>query len=298
MKTKKHHHNINSKPITHTMRNILILTMSSAVLCSANIFAADPVAIKPAPGSLGFGTQSYYQSYIQNIIKVVPLTPDQQNTMMKIIEARDKAIQDYNAANADKLKAAMQAIVAADKSQDKEASAKARKEYDALHVGSTEINAKAQKELDEVLTPEQKAKRTEASVNQMIEAMTAGVTLTPEQVAKLKAIVAESGGRQNYRALQDVLTAEQKAAIAKNRTLSITKMRFGRANLTGEQIKQIESAYDDLAKSGSIKPEEIYKKLTDAVNKLLTPEQWQAEHAPQKEDKEGAPQVLQVKPLK
>lgn len=296
MKTKKHHHNINPKPITHTMRNILILTMSSAVLCSANIFAADPVAIKPAPGSLGFGTQSY----IQNIIKVVPLTPDQQNTMMKIIEARDKAIQDYNAANADKLKAAMQAIVAAYKSQDKEAIAKARKEYDALHAGSTEINAKAQKELDEVITPEQKAKRKEASVNQVIKSLTGGVTLTPEQEAKLKAIVAESGGgqsreRANYQAVQDVLTAEQKAAIAKNRTLSITKMRFGRANLTGEQIKQIESAYDDLAKSGSIKPEEIYKKLTDAVNNLLTPEQKKANKAQQEE---GAEEALQVKPLK
>ncbi|MEI7822121.1 MAG: Spy/CpxP family protein refolding chaperone [Verrucomicrobiota bacterium] len=289
------------------MRNILILTMSSAVLCSANIFAADPVAIKPAPGSLGFGTESY----IQKIIKFVPLTPDQQNSMMKIIEARDKSLQELRAKNADKSLAVKQAILAAYKSQDKEAIAKARKEYEALHAGSTEIYAKARKELDGVLTSEQRAKYQEGRVTSVMKFAFDGMTLTPEQKKEIKAIAfAESSGVNSgsgvdyqedlavHQAVQSVLTAEQKATIAKKRTLSITKTRFGRANLTGEQIKQIESAYDDLAKSGSIKPEEIYKKLTDAVNNLLTPEQKKANKAQQKEGAEGAPQVLQVKPLK
>ena len=42
--------------------------------------------------------------------------------------------------------------------------------------------------------------------------------------------------------------------------------------LTAEQTRQLETAYDDLAKSGA-KPEELPKKLNDAVNNLLTPEQ-------------------------
>ena len=42
--------------------------------------------------------------------------------------------------------------------------------------------------------------------------------------------------------------------------------------LTAEQTKHLETAYDDLAKSGA-KPEELPKKLNDAVNNLLTPEQ-------------------------
>ena len=291
------------------MRNILILTVSSAALCAANIFAADPVAnpgpqLKPlaqAPGtSLAGGVivtspqggnpgeafgrgrgKSASEWYIESINKVVPLTPDQQNTMMKIIEARDKSIQEYNAANADKLKAANQAVMDAYKSQDKEAIAKAQKENQALFAGSSEIYAKAQKELDGVLTPEQKAKRKEASVNQIVKSLTDGVTLTPEQETKIKAIIAESGGgesreRANYQAVQDVLTAEQKAAIAKNRTLSMTKMMFGRANLTADQLKQIESVYDDIAKSGNTKPQELTKKLNDAVNTLLTPAQKEA----------------------
>ena len=288
------------------MRNILILTASSAVLCATNIFAADPVAnpgaqLKPqtqthgggfggsvlinGPGvgnpgvaiGRGGGGKSAAEWHIENINKVVPLTPEQQNTMMKIIEARDKAMQEFQAKNADKLKAASQAMMDAYKSQDKEAIAKAQKENQALWAGTSAISSKAQKELDDVLTPEQKAKRAETRVTQTIKALTDGVTMTPEQEKKMKAILAESDGgesreRANYKALQDVLTAEQKAAIAKSRTLSMTKMMFGRANLTTDQTKQIEAAYDDLAKSGE-KPEELPKKLNDAVNNLLTSEQ-------------------------
>ena len=285
------------------MRNILILSVSAAALCAMNTFAADPVA-NPGPqlrpqaqvqaGGFGAGVivngggnpgvaigrdggKSPSEWYIESINKTVPLTPDQQNTMMKIIEARDKATKEFQTKNADKLKAASQAMMDAYKSKDKEAIAKAQKENQALWAGTSAISSKAQKELDDVLTPEQKAKRKEASVNQIVKSLTDGVTLTPEQDKAIKAIIAESGGgetreRANYKGVQDVLTAEQKAAIAKNRSLSYAKMMFGRANLTADQIKQIESAYDDLAKSGS-NPQELSKKLNDAVNNLLTPEQ-------------------------
>jgi len=323
------------------MRNILILTASCTILTSANIFAADPVAnpnpnpspqLKPqaqAPGaSFGgvivngggnpggavgrsAGGKSASEWYIESINRIVPLTPDQQNAMMKIIEARDKAIQEYNAANADKLKAASQAMMDAYKSQDKEAIAKAQKENQALYAGTSAIYAKAQKELDDVLTPGQKAKRAEARTSQVIKSLTDGATLTPEQEKKIKAIIAESGGgesreRANYQAVQDVLTAEQKAAISKNRTLSMTKMMFGRVNLTADQTKQIEAAYDDLVKSGA-KPEELAKKLNDAVNGLLTDEQKEklkggfatgrpGTAAPGASI--GAPQILKIEPRK
>jgi hypothetical protein len=42
--------------------------------------------------------------------------------------------------------------------------------------------------------------------------------------------------------------------------------------LTAERTKHLETAYDNLAKSGA-KPEELPKKLNDAVNNLLTSEQ-------------------------
>ena len=229
------------------MRNFLILTMSSAVLCAVNSFAADDISpataraqLKPlAPQSgqaLGGGViinnsggnpgaalgraggKSASEWYIESINKVVPLTPDQQNTMMKIIEARDKATQEFNAKNADKMKAAQQAMGDAFKSQDKDAIAKAQKEYQGVFAGTSEIYRKSQKELDDVLTPEQKAKRKDAQVAQLIKSLTGGVTLTPEQETKIKAVIAEAGGgegegreRMNYKAVQDILTPEQKA---------------------------------------------------------------------------------------
>lgn len=321
------------------MRNSFILTLSSAVLCTVSIFAADdispaptrPQVKPPAPqsgqafrggviinnsgGNPGAalaraGGKSPSEWYIESVNKVVPLTPDQQNTMMKIIEARDKAVQEFNAKNADKMKAAQQAMGDAFKSQDKDAIAKAQKEYQGVFAGTSEIYRKSQKELDDVLTPEQMAKRKDAQVAQVIKSLTDGVTLTAEQETKIKAVVAEAGGgegreRANYQAVQDVLTAGQKAAITKNRTLSMTKMMFGRANLTADQLKAIETAYDDIVKSGNAKPGEIPQKLHDAVNNLLTPEQKEAKIADFQERAPrgaagttplGAPQILNPAP--
>ena len=286
------------------MRSILILTVSSAVFSAVNILAAGD-APNPSPqvkptaqvqgggviiggggnpgGALGrfAGGKSASEWYIESVNKLVPLTPDQQNVMMRIIEARDKAVQEFQAKNADKLKAASQAMMDAFKSQDKEAIAKAQKENQAVFAPTAEIYPKAQKELDDVLTPEQKTKRNEARTAQVIKSLTDGATLTPEQEKKIKAIIAESGGgegreRANYQGVQDVLTAEQKAAIAKSRALSMTKMMFGRANLTADQTKQVESAYDALVKSGNAKPGEAAQKLNEAVNNLLTAEQKEA----------------------
>lgn len=319
------------------MRNVILLTVSSAVLSSAIIFAADETANpgpqrKPAAqaqsggfgggvilnnagggnpgGAIGrvAGGKSASEWYIESINKLVPVTPDQQNAMMRIIEARDKAVQEYQAKNADKLKAANQAMMDAYKSQDKEAIARTQKENQALFAGTSEIYSKAQKELDDVLTPEQKTKRQEARTAQVIQSLTGGVTLTPEQEKKIKAVLAESGNgetreRVNYQAVQDVLTAEQKAAIAKSRALSFTKMMFGRANLTADQATQIESAYDALAKSGNAKPEELTKKLNEAVNNLLTAEQKEAMKGAFTTGRAGgaapgAPQLLNPAPRK
>ena len=112
---------------------------------------------------------------------------------------------------------------------------------------------------------------------QIIKSLTDGATLTPEQTAKIKEAIAKSGGgegreRGSYQAVQDVLTPEQKTAITKKRAVSYTNMIYGSVGLTDDQKKQIDAAADDLAKAGT-KPEEFQKKLNDAANGLLTPEQ-------------------------
>jgi hypothetical protein len=112
-----------------------------------------------------------------------------------------------------------------------------------------------------------------------IKSMVAPVTLTKEQIEQVKA--ASKGddlgvvGGKTYRAIQQVLTPEQKTAIAKSRALNYAKFAFARAKLTGDQMKQVEALCDELAKD---QPNPMdhgrgYAKLTEKVNELLTDEQ-------------------------
>ena len=69
--------------------------------------------------------------------------------------------QDFQAQNAERIKPALDAMTAAFKGKDKEAIAKAQKAYQEVYAPMYEAVKKFQKELDAVLTPEQKAKQQE-----------------------------------------------------------------------------------------------------------------------------------------
>jgi hypothetical protein len=76
--------------------------------------------------------------------------------------------------------------------------------------------------------------------------------------------------------IQQILTPEQKATIAKTRAMSPIKFTFRAAKLTADQMEQVEAACDELVKDQTLKSDEVYKKLSETVNRLLTDEQKEA----------------------
>ena len=221
---------------------------------------------------------------IASIEKTVTLAPGQKEAMMKIIAVRDKATQEFQAKNASLLKARMQAMTDALKSGDKAALAAAQKGYEEAYAGSSQIYRQAQIDLENVLTPEQRAKRQEEWASRMIKALTEPVALTPEQLAQIKAVLAKrnagsaepwSGG-QWYESVQALLTPEQKAAIAKHRAMEYVKAVFVRAKLTDDQLRLVAAAYEGIAKNTALNSEGVMRNLADSARTLLTAEQRQA----------------------
>jgi Spy/CpxP family protein refolding chaperone len=207
--------------------------------------------------------------------KAVKLTPDQKKAMTEIIEARDRAMRDFQAENAEELKAAGAAMVEAVKSRDKEAIFKAQKTYLELYAPMHEMMKDSQTKLTNVLTPQQKAELHEYQVMTAVKNMIAPVELSDQQIKQVKASCQEgdlnSFGGNLYQVIQQVLTPEQKAAIARHRGIGYVRAMFARANLTADQWKQVEAACDELAADlPPLNDAKFYTKLAEKVNGLLT----------------------------
>lgn len=312
------------------MKNAPILILTTALLSAGHLFAAEEGAVRiqiqpggnaPGGGALGVaqpgaqlalnpfgGGKSVASWYVENVEKTVPLTPQQKEAMTKIIETRDKAMQEFQAKNGEKLQAAMKAMTDAYQSKDKDAIAKSQKDYQEASAETRRLYQQSQTDLDNVLTPEQKTKRQEAMTAQTIKSLTDPAVLTEEQTTRIKGLLAKgnTGGermeREWYQSIQDVLTPEQKAVVARHRALANAKAGFGRANLTADQWQKVEAAYDELAKTPNLNAEAVTKQLAERVNGLLTAEQKEAMKsggwgiAQAGAAKPGAPQVGVAKP--
>jgi Spy/CpxP family protein refolding chaperone len=278
------------------MKTVSILVASAVLLSLPNLIAAEEGGIRfeVRPGAnpqgggagglnpFGGGGKAAAAWYIESLEKTVTLSPEQKEKITQIIEARDKAAQEFQAKNAEKLKSATQAMMEAYKAKDKDAIAKAQKEYQDASAETSRLFKQAQTDLENVLTPEQKTKRREAQIAQTIKAVTEPAVLTEEQLTRIKGLLAKgnTGGereeRQWYQSIQEVLTPEQKALVARHRALANARAGFGRANLTADQWQKVEAAYDELAKTPGASSEAITKQLAERVNGLLTEEQKQA----------------------
>ena len=117
----------------------------------------DSIVVQLGEGACG-GVKSAAQGYIDSIGKTVNLTDAQKKAITVAIAARVKASQEFQAKNAEKLKALSAALTEAYKSKDKDAIAKAHKAIEALYAPMREAMKKSQSELDNVLTPEQREK--------------------------------------------------------------------------------------------------------------------------------------------
>jgi Spy/CpxP family protein refolding chaperone len=340
------------------MRRVAMLTAVVALASALNVWAGEAAGEKPA---IVWGQgKSAATWYIESIDKTVNLTDQQKKTITAIIEARDKAMQDFRTANAEKLKAASNAMMEAYKSKNQDATAKAQKEYQDLYAPMHEAMKKSQTDLDNVLTAEQKEKLQDSrvmtaiksattplelsaeqikqikaalpkgepnealrkvydTVQQVltaeqkeklqdlrvmatIKATTAPVELSAEQIKQIKAALPQGGQpwqaqAKVYEVVQQVLTAEQKVAITKHRNMSYVKSMYGRAKLTEEQLKQAEAACEALAKDPNVKPNELYLKLKEKVDALLTDEQKKAMSQPGRMGGAGGMIVLPGGPL-
>ena len=271
------------------MRRLSVL-FGYLAMCVAPLWAEDGKSdapkpeLKPAPGAIGVwgGGISAAKWYVDSIDKIVPLSDEQKQAMTDIITARDKAIADWQKESAEGLQAAQKAMMAAYQSKDQDAIARSQKEYQALSAPMQEIWKKHQPE--SVLTPEQGKKLKDSRLMTMIQASTAPVVLSDDQIQEIKAALARENLNEvrsfSYEAIQMVLTPEQKVTIAKSRALGYAKGIYLRAKLTDEQLKQVEGVCEELAKDPSIKPQDLYIKIKEKADGFLTAEQKEAMKAP------------------
>jgi Spy/CpxP family protein refolding chaperone len=267
-----------------------------ALACAPNLWAGEPLngggeaeeQAEPANGWGGRGNEATY--YIQSIDKVVHLTDAQKKAMGDIFAARHKAVQDFSTQNADKLKAAGQAMENAEQSGDVNAVTKAQQDYQALYAPVNQIMKKSFEDLDKILTSEQTAALQDSRQMTVINAMTAPAKLTDEQIKQLKAAMTTSsfgkdpgyvgfGARGNalsQETLDKVLTGEQKTAIGKSRALGYVKSMYAGAKLTADQQKKAEAICNDVAAERGLQTTEMFKELSAKMNDLLTADQKKA----------------------
>ena len=232
-----------------------------------------------------WGGKSAAAVYIDSIDPVVALTEDQKKELTRIIEARDAAMKNLQAANAEKMKELGTAMAEAHTKGDKEAIGRLQKEYQQAYAPWQEAMKKAQQQLEDVLTPEQKAKQREHRETSWVKAMTAPVELNSEQLEKARAVFRkamegrdhEARERQMPTLLQDILTQEQKEKIFRHRTAGMLTSQFGAAGLTSEQKAKMDEIVDALGKEcGYAFTWQIWPKLNEKVSEVLTPEQREA----------------------
>ena len=229
------------------------------------------------PGASALGGSTWYIDYIDRIVK---LTDEQKKAMTEIIDARNQAAKEFQTENAHKLRAANAAMIESFRSRDREAIAKAQREYQELYAPMHEMMKKSQSDLTNVMTPEQKAAFRDFQLMTAVRNMVAPVQLSDEQIQQIKAN-SKAGdlggfGGKIYQTVQQVLTPEQKTTIAKHRAMSYVKAAFGHAKLSADQMKQVEAACDELAQNPAFNDGRLYPKLTEKVNALLTDEQKEA----------------------
>ena len=164
--------------------------------------------------------------YIESIEKTANLTDAQKKSIQDIFAARGKAINDFQTKNAEKLSAASRTMM--DARKDKEAWAKAQKEYQELYAPLYEAIKEANEQLLKVLTPEQKARQKEYHLTLMVKGMASGVELSNAQMKAMKDILAardkaledfyaKNAEKLNAasRAMMDAAMSKDKEALAK-----------------------------------------------------------------------------------
>lgn len=264
-------------------RLCLVLAMTAGLIAQVRVDEPKPTEVNRKDAGAP-EAKTTAQQQVENLDKAVKLTSEQKQKILAILERRDQSTKDYNSKNAEKFKTVADAYMESFKLTDKVAAAKARKDYEEIYRPLHEIEVKAQQELDEVLTAEQQERLKEIRLAGMIALHTTPAKLSAEQTRQLKALFSDSAAHPNQSvtseqrrslldAVQKILTPQQRAEVARHPHIASIKKVFARAKLTDAQIQDVEAACDELLKDKKRSPRDLYLKLVDKVNALLSDEQ-------------------------
>ena len=268
------------------MKRLLLLTTIVCVATVADVGAVqidEPTTeenltageMSPTGDVASGAKKNWYVTYLD---KAVGLTDEQKRSMSGVIQARNQSMWDFQIRHAHELRAAGNALLAAYRSMDGDAIAKAQRDYQELQAPLHQLMKKSQDDLMQILTPEQRTRLREYQMMQAIQTMTVPVQLDDDQIRKIKAAWPKPGeltaGATVYEhAIQPVLTLDQKVTIAKHRASAFVKAAFARAELTEEQLKHAEAIGAELAEDPSVSPEDFRTTLSEEITALLTSEQ-------------------------
>ena len=259
------------------MKRLLTLLVVAGLASLGTLRAADESKPQPRPQANWGPGPGMRGNELENLEKTVTLTDAQKTAIGALIEARTKALTEFQTTNKDKFDAARKGMMEAYQSKDKAAIAKAQKEMQAVYAPAQEIMKNSQAEIDKVLTAEQLDKVDQARAQGLIKMLTAPVQLSEEQTKKLTAVFKDAKGEEPYRkmneAIQKMLTPEQKTTIAKSRLTGFVHALSERLKFTDEQSKKADALVEELAKEPGANPGETMSKLREKIEALLTDEQ-------------------------
>jgi len=123
--------------------------------------------------------------------KVCQLSEDQQKQVAELNTLRQKAMKQFKAENAEKIKTLNAQIAEAKKSKDKKALKEARTQLRSLHRKQREIYTQWQSKIMAVLTPEQKSQWAKDQVVLSIKRRFRKAKLTDKQTVDIEAACAK-----------------------------------------------------------------------------------------------------------
>ena len=163
-------------------------------------------------------------AYVESMDNAVHLSDAQKTAMFGIFDGFYKDVDTWKAQNAAKIQAASKALNEALKGKDKEAIRRANDEYIRVYGPMYKRIRQFETDLENVTTPDQKAKLQDWMARARIKGITDPIQLSEEQVKLVLAAVGGVRNKLNEDVVLKVLTQDQKAAIAKYRTMSAVKL--------------------------------------------------------------------------
>jgi Spy/CpxP family protein refolding chaperone len=199
-------------------RTALVLALAAASLLACGTAWAEDAEEAPKRARrkrpAGKAKKPRVNRELAAMVKACELTQEQQQQIAEISAAGAKAGREWQKAHGEELKALRAEMAAARKAKDKEAMKQAGEKMKTLTVERAEIASKTNADVLAVLSVEQRAAwQTHLDVQAAVRPMRRA-KLTPEQMAKVKEIVA--GG------LKDVDRKDKKAVGAAMKKIAAT----------------------------------------------------------------------------